>query len=59
MHNQISSDRDYGYIRTSFKYKPAYDLDNRDELIESKKDSMDKLIQKLAESYKVVRDYSA
>jgi hypothetical protein len=59
MHNQVSGDRDYDYIGASFKYKPAYDLDNRDELIESKKDSMGKFIDTLAESYKVVRDYSA
>ena len=58
MHNQVSQDNYYKDIGYSFKYKPPYPLDDRDELIESKKDSMGEFINKFAESYIVVRDYS-
>ncbi|TYT75681.1 hypothetical protein [Desulfobotulus mexicanus] len=58
MHNQVRNDNYYEYIGRSFKYKPPYDLDNRNELIKSKKDSMGKFINKFAESYVVVSDYS-
>ena len=58
MQNQVSSDQNYDDIGGSFKFKPPYDLVGRDELIESKKDSMGEFIQKFANSYKIVRDYS-
>lgn len=59
MHNQVSCDQYYDNIGLSFKYKPSYDLDGRDELIELKKDSMGEFIQRFSNSYKIVRDYSA
>ncbi|MGW7677422.1 hypothetical protein [Shewanella sp. S23-S33] len=59
MHNQVSGDQYYDDIGLSFKYKPPYDLPSRNELIESRKDSMGVFIQEFANSYKVVRDYSA
>ncbi|MCR9308627.1 MULTISPECIES: hypothetical protein [Vibrio] len=58
MHNQVSFDQNYDDIGVVFKFKPPYDLVGRDELIESNKDSMGEFIQKFANSYKIVRDYS-
>ncbi|PWQ96783.1 hypothetical protein [Leucothrix arctica] len=58
MFNQVSQDHYYEDIGLSFKYKPPYELVGRDQLIETRKKSMGKLIQNLADSYVVVRDFS-
>lgn len=59
MHNQIIIDHHYNYIGSSFKYNPPYELEGRNELIESKQNSMEEFIKSFAISYTGLRDYSA
>ena len=59
MHNQVIEDSHYKDIGLSFKYMPPQSLKNRDKIIEKKQDSMLHMINSLADSYKIVRNYSA
>ncbi|WP_265452182.1 hypothetical protein [Aeromonas salmonicida] len=59
MYDQISGDEYYDDIGSSFKYKPPHDLNGRNALIESRKDSMGGFILEFANSYIPVRNYSA
>lgn len=58
MCNEIIGDSYYENIGLAFKFKPPFELVNRDLLIENKQDMMGELINKFANSYIVVRDYS-
>ena len=59
MFQQLRMDSYYDDIGASLKYKPPFDLKNRDDLIEKRKESMGKLISQMISSYNCLKDYAA
>lgn len=59
MFRQLSMDSYYEDIGTSLKYKPPFDLKDRDDLIEKRKESMGKLISQMMSSYNCLKEYAA
>jgi hypothetical protein len=59
MFRQLRADSYYDDIGSSLKYKPPFDLRNRDQLIEERRESMGKLIAQMKFSYDCIKDYAA
>jgi len=59
MFYQLRADSYYEDIGLSLKYKPPYDLKDRDQLIEERKNSMGKLIAEMKFAYESIKDYAA
>ena len=59
MCNHIMRDSYYGDIGVSFKYKPPFNIKDRDDLIENNKDAIGDLIEKVADSYNNIKAYAA
>ncbi|PTN50392.1 hypothetical protein DAI43_17175 [Achromobacter xylosoxidans] len=56
---QLRADPYYEDIGRSLKYKPLFNLANRDQLIEGRKDSMGKFIDDLKSAYEKIKSYAA
>lgn len=59
MYNRIRLDLHYEDIGKSLKYKPPFDIKDRDNLIEDKKDAIGGLIEKVRVSYGNIKEYAA
>jgi hypothetical protein len=59
MFRQLRTDSYYEDIGASLKYKPPFDLKDRDDLIEKRKGSMGKLISQMMFSYNSLKDYTS
>lgn len=59
MKNHIICDQYYDDIGLSFKYKPPFEIKNRNNLIENNKDAIGNLIQRVADSYDSIKRYAA
>jgi len=59
MFQQIRSDPYYDHIGLSFKYKPPYELKDRNQLIDQRRDSMGQLIWQMKKAYERIKFYAA
>lgn len=59
MFQQLRADPYYEDIGKSLKYKPPFDLKDRDQLIEERKESMHKLVTQMIFAYDKIKGYAA
>lgn len=59
MFRQLRADPYYEDIGISLKYKPPFDLKDRNQLIKERKDSMSKLIAEMKLAYESIKGYAA